>query len=168
MIKTCQGVAMGIYMATKRKSKSISNVIVHVPIQLFIEYMCADVKRETIPNVPGNLKDIISRLHKPLNTIAIHAFLTDSFNGIRDICSVLQNERFVKWAYGCVAHCLHNLCLYLTKTVKMTEPIKQCSYVLKTVKNTGHMRKNVRYVMQGAASQNLWLHSLLTHKMCGG
>lgn len=47
---------MGMDGATNRLSKSLSNIIVHVPVPLFIEYLNAYMKRETTPNVVNKLK----------------------------------------------------------------------------------------------------------------
>ena len=56
-------VVLGMDGATNVLCRSMSNVIAHCPSPWFVEYLKADLKKETSRNVFDKVKDVISRLH---------------------------------------------------------------------------------------------------------
>lgn len=67
------------------------DVIVHKHTQFFVEYVRADLKRENTTNVVDIMKDVIKRLEDLISIKYVFAFVSDSFNGMRDVSKVLMN-----------------------------------------------------------------------------
>lgn len=86
---------IGIYGAINRLSKSMSNVIGHLHVPLFIEYLRAEFKRKTMSNVV-EIQDVILRPEKHTDMTSVNAFVSDSCNCMRDILKTLQNYYMVK------------------------------------------------------------------------
>lgn len=82
MIKRSRGGDMGIDGAQNRLSKSQSNLIVDVPVPIFIEYLRRDIQRETTVNVVTKTEDVIARLTKLIGMQKTYAFASDSCNGM--------------------------------------------------------------------------------------
>lgn len=55
---------LGIDGATNRLSKSVSNVIIHLSLPFFIEYLTADMRRVPAENISTKVKDVITRLNR--------------------------------------------------------------------------------------------------------
>lgn len=72
------GGVLGIDGASNRQSKSISDVISHVPIPLFEEYLRANLHRETTPNVATKIIDVVSRLDELVECRYVYAFISYS------------------------------------------------------------------------------------------
>lgn len=141
IITKCNGGVLGVDGATNRLAKSVSNVIVHTPTPFFIEYLRADLKRETTVNVVAKLEDTIKRIDESTSIRTIFSFVSDSCNGMRDVRKRLLQKKLVKWEYGCASHCLHNLSCDIGQLDPFKELTKKAVYVSKSVKNTGMIRK---------------------------
>lgn len=94
-LRKAQGGTIGIDGATKLMSKSMSNVIVHTPLQFFIEYLKSDLYRETTVNVVDSLKDMMKRFDKRVGFKGSKIFISDSCHGMHDVRRVLLDERAV-------------------------------------------------------------------------
>lgn len=88
--------------ATNVLSHLMSNFVVHTPLSFFIEYLRADLKRETTSNVVSRLKNTMGRLDEKVGFKCTNSFISDSYNGMRDVCKVLVEEKIATWEYGCV------------------------------------------------------------------
>lgn len=75
--KESKGVVIGIDEATNRLPKSVCNVIMHVPFPLFIEYLPADLNRETTANAVGKVEDLIKRLDGLVRIKISATFISD-------------------------------------------------------------------------------------------
>lgn len=139
-IKRSGGGTLSTDGATDNLSKSKSNVILHTPRPLFIEYLRSDLKRETTPNVVAKLTDTIRRLDETVGVKCVSNFVSDSCNGMRDVRKKLQEKQLVRWAYGCAAHSLNNFTEDIAKLL-FKNVIKKCVFMVKTIKNTGMVRK---------------------------
>lgn len=84
-IRSSGGGMLSIDGANDNLAKSRSNVILHTPIPLFIEYMKSDLQRETTPNVVSKLEDNIKRLDEKIGIKCVTSFVSDSCNGMRDV-----------------------------------------------------------------------------------
>lgn len=80
----------------------------HTPIYLSIEYLEADLKKESAPNVCVKLNDVINCIDNLVGVNTCHEFISNSCNIMRDVHKRLVNENIFKWAYGCAAYCFHN------------------------------------------------------------
>lgn len=61
-IQRARGGVIEIDGATNRLSKSVSNVIINLPVHLPVEYLRAELKRETTVNVVAKITEDINRL----------------------------------------------------------------------------------------------------------
>ncbi|KAI0558418.1 Ribonuclease H-like protein [Gracilaria domingensis] len=141
VIRSRKGGVIGIDGATNKLSKSVSNVILHTPVPLFIEYLKSDLKTDRATNVVSKIKDVMKRLDDIIGFRAGFAFVSDSCNKMRDIRTKLQNEKVFKWCYGCGSHALHNLTEDAGKLSNNTKTVKEVVFVSKTIKYTGVIRR---------------------------
>lgn len=65
----------GIDRATNRLAKSVRNVIVHKPTPFFVEFLRADLKRETKTNVVDKIKNVIKLLDDVIDIKFVFAFV---------------------------------------------------------------------------------------------
>lgn len=77
-IKRRHGGVMGIYGVANRLLKSEVNVIVHVPVPLFVEYFWSDLQRETTTNIVDNMEDVIPHLIQLIGMNKIYSFVSHS------------------------------------------------------------------------------------------
>lgn len=92
-IKTEMGGTLGIDGATDNLAKSKSNVILHTPFPIFIEYIKGDLDRETTPNVVSKVEDSIRRLNEKVGSQCVNSFVSDSCNGMRDVRKKLIEKK---------------------------------------------------------------------------
>lgn len=85
MIKRSSERFMGVGGPKNGLSKSQSDLIVNVPVPVFIEYLRSYIQGETTVNVITNIEYIISRIAKCIGMKTIFAFVSDSCNGMRDV-----------------------------------------------------------------------------------
>lgn len=90
MIKRSRGGVMGIDGATNRLSKSQSNVIVHIPMPLFTEYLGSVLQRETTVNAVTKIEDVIACLTKLIKMQTIYDFVSGSCKRMKDVRKHLQ------------------------------------------------------------------------------
>lgn len=76
---------MGIDGATNVLSKTRSNVMIHTPLPIFMEYLRSDLQRETMENVVENLRDVMKRIDDRLKFKYSQAFIWDSCNWMKDV-----------------------------------------------------------------------------------
>lgn len=95
-IRSARGGVIGIDGATNVLSKSMSNVIIHTPTPLFIEYLKSDMHRETTANVAAKVKDVLQRIDEKLGFKCCDAFISDSCNGMRDLRKRLVEDKVVR------------------------------------------------------------------------
>lgn len=98
-VRSSGGVVLGIDVATKMISKSLSNIIVHKPTPSCVEYLKADLKTEKTSKVVSKLKDCISILDEQIGMSTIFALIADSGYFMRDVRKLLQEEHIIKYAY---------------------------------------------------------------------
>ncbi|KAI0557485.1 Ribonuclease H-like protein [Gracilaria domingensis] len=141
MIRNNKGGVLGIDGSTNRVSKSLCNVIVHVPVPLFIEYLRSDLNRETAENMVARLKNLLERLTVKLGQSPCFGFISDSCNAMRALRARLLELHTMKFTYSCSTHCLHNLSMDIGRLPILSATVKQAMFVSKTVKNVGLLRK---------------------------
>ena len=90
--------------ATNVLSQSMSNVVAHSPSPWFVEYLKADLKKETSRNLFVKVTDVIERLHKFVGKEVVTAFISDSCNCMRLLRELIVPEGSLDYAYGCGAH----------------------------------------------------------------
>lgn len=134
-IKHSGGGLMRIEGATNRISKSFRNVIVHIILPLFIEYLTGGLKYEKNTNIVAKIKNSISRLNKIVGMKAVFAFVSDSCNEMREVARILENYRTGKWAYGCAANVLNNLSIHVMKTTSLNDTVRE-SFTRQNVSRT--------------------------------
>lgn len=139
-IKRTGGGTLSIDGATDNLAKSKSNVILHTPRPLFIEYLRSDLKKETTPNVVAKLTESIRSLDQTVGMKCVSNFVSDSCNGMRDVRKKLQEKNLVRWSYGCAAHALNNFTEDIAKLL-FRNLIKKCVFAVKSIKNTSMVRK---------------------------
>lgn len=115
----------------------MNNVIIHLPLPLFLEYLNADLKRETKENVESKFIDVIDRLDKVVGMPSIYPFISDSCNVIRAVKQKLFELKKVKFFYGCSAHCLINLPMGKSTLSSISKMEKPALFVSKCIKNIG-------------------------------
>ena len=143
----CRSVTLGIDGATIALSKSMSNVILHTPLPFFLEYLRADLKRETAVNLLAKLEDVVKRLEDTLVQAGFSvgkwgssshlSFISDSCNAMRCLRSKLEDKGVCVFAFGCSAHSLNNLCQDICELPRFKTFIKQVVLLAKTFKTVG-------------------------------
>lgn len=154
VLRQSGGLTMGIDGATNVLSQSLSNVIMHSPLPYFIEFLRADLKRETTENLVAKIRDVLDRFRAFLrgagfvkddddefDLSAVLSFVSDSCNGMRALRTALQELALVLFAYGCMPHCLNNLCKDICALPRFKTFVKNCLFIAKAFKNVGMLRK---------------------------
>lgn len=138
-LKESQCATMGVDRATNALSKSISNVIFHTKLPLFIEYLRSDFRWETMENVVIKLKDTVNLIE----TLIGHnpdCFVTNRCNGRRDVRRKILEGGVLHCVYGCVRHCLNNFCEDLSNLF-WNDLMKKALFVSKTIRSKNLLRK---------------------------
>lgn len=71
---------LGIGGVMNLLSNSISYLIIHLLIPLFLEYLKNDLKLETAENVVNKVLDVIDRLDKAVELTSMFSIISDSCN----------------------------------------------------------------------------------------
>lgn len=132
---------LSINGATNMLSKSMSNVVVHIPLLFFyIEYLRSDLKRATTRNVFERLKNLLERIEREVAFKRSTSFESDRCNGMRDVRKMMMEENVVKWAYGCVTHFLNNYCEDRCREC-VSGAVQEALFVYKAVRGSNMVRK---------------------------
>lgn len=110
-----RGATLGINVETNTLSLSISNVMAHTSQLLFIKFLPTDLCCESAENVMAMVVDIVEQIKCTVG-IKCQSFVSDFCNLTQSMHAKLLVQNAVKWAYGCVAHALNNLCENIAKT----------------------------------------------------
>ncbi|KAF4145216.1 hypothetical protein GN958_ATG05570 [Phytophthora infestans] len=140
-LRESPAVTLGVDGATNVLSRSLSNVIAHDPRPWFVEYLRADLKKESEPEVTKKVEESITRMHTYLDRPVVFAFVSDSCNLMRAVRKSLQDHNSVAFAYGCGAHALNNFCEDIVKNPGVKAFVRNTVYLSKIVKNTGLLNK---------------------------
>lgn len=105
----------------------------------FIDYMRGVLSWETTDNVVAKLKDGLDRFEKAAG-FRCRSYISNSFNGMRDVRRSLISEKVDQWAYVCAAHCLNNLSEGIEK-LRFCDVIKEGIFISKTVRNNNLLLK---------------------------
>ena len=156
-VQQCGSLTLGIDGATNVLSQSRSNVIAHTPLPFFIEYLRADLQKESSENLSHKVADIIDRLRTFIVSGDVEvleedsmmsppslqlSFVSDSCKSMRSLRHYLVEEmnRCV-FAYGCCPHALNNLCMDIYALPQFKASLKQSLFVSKSFKSVGILRK---------------------------
>jgi len=135
------GVVLSMDGATNVLSRSMSNVIAHSPAPWFVEYLRADLKKETSRNTLDKVIDVLNRLHEFIGKDVVHAFISDSCNSMRLLRELIVSNKVLDYAYGCGAHALNNYCEEIVLITPVKNALKRALFVSKSVKNQGMLAK---------------------------
>lgn len=69
-----------------------------------------------------------------------NSFISDNYNGVRDVRKVLVEETVVTRAYECVTQCLNFFCEVVSKLC-FTSSVNQALCICKSMRGTGIVRK---------------------------
>jgi hypothetical protein len=127
--------------ATNVLSRSMSNIIAHDPRPWFVEYLLADLKKESETELAAKVVSVIARLHDAVGKHLVHGFMCDKCNVMKALRLNLVTNDHVDFAYGCGTHPLNNLCEDILELPTMKEAMKEALFVSKTIKNQGLLNK---------------------------
>lgn len=139
LIKASGGGNMSIDGATDNLWKSKSNVIIYASNLFFVEYLTVDLKLETTANVVEKFVDFLTLLDVSKGIKCVDSFISDSWNGMRDVRRNLWDLKIVIWVYGGAAHFFNNFCEDNGKLV-FKDIFREAIYVWKTTKNVSMVR----------------------------
>lgn len=134
-------VIIGMDGATNVLSRSMSNIIAHDPRPWFVEYLPADLKKESESELATKVVSSLDRLHSFVDKKVAVAFVSDSCNAMRALRRNLLDNNHFTWVYGCGAHPLNNFCQDLLKLPGLNECLKDAVFICKTIKNQGLLFK---------------------------
>jgi hypothetical protein len=133
---------VGVDGATNVLSRSMSNVIAHTPLPWFVEYLRADLKKESEIEVANKLVNAFARLNTFMGREGVvFGFLSDSCNLMRSVRRNLFENAHVVFEYGCGAHPLSNFCEDIVKLDSIKSILRQALYVSKCIKHQGLLNK---------------------------
>lgn len=84
-IKRTGGCAPSIDGATDNLDNSNSNVILHTPRPLFIEYPQSDLENKTMVSVVSNITESIRIIDQTVGMKCVSNFVSDYCNGMGDV-----------------------------------------------------------------------------------
>lgn len=87
---------LGIDGATNRLAKSISNVMILLPVPLFLEYLRVELKRETTVSAVSNITATINMLDEVVGIRLVLEFVSESCNSMRNVRRVIREKKKVK------------------------------------------------------------------------
>jgi hypothetical protein len=135
-------IIIGVDGATNVLSRSMSNVIAHDPRPWFVEYLRADLKKESEREVSAKLVSVFTRLRTFLSDQSVSfAFLSDSCNLMRSVRRNLFENNHVVFEYGCGARPLNNLCEDIVKLASIKPILRASVYVAKCIKHQKLLNK---------------------------
>jgi len=134
-------IILGLDAATDVHSKSKTNLMAHDPQPWFLEYLAADLKKETAEAVVDKVEAAIGQLDALLGKSLVTAVMTDSCNTMRAFRSKIVTKGVVSYAYGCAAHPLHNLCEDLTRLEPIRATFTGSVFVSKKIRRQGLCNK---------------------------
>jgi hypothetical protein len=148
-------IIIGMDGATNVLSRSMSNIIAHDPRPWFVEYLRADLKKESEQEeVSRKITDCISRLHNFIGKELVNGFISDSCNSMKSVRRNLVENDIVDFAYGCGAHPLNNFCEDLLKMDQLKLVQKQALLVSKSIKSQSLLNKLYSMVCSEILSKN--------------
>lgn len=138
-IRESKGATIGIDGATNVMARSICNVILHTPLPMFLEYLVADLRKDTASNVKAKVVDFLTRI-EPLVGFKCQSFISDSCNLMIAVRKMLVADKNVLWAYGCAAHALNNFCEDLARAC-FSIVLKEGLFLAKSIRGKHLLRK---------------------------
>lgn len=93
-IRESKGATIGIDGATNVMARSICNVILHTPLPMFLEYLVADLRKDTSSSVKAKVVDFLTRI-EPLVGFKCQSFISDSCNLIIAVRKMLVADKNV-------------------------------------------------------------------------
>lgn len=99
-------------------------------------------------NVAERVKDVISRFNRRTGINNIYEFVSNSYDGMRDVSNQLQNNRTIKWGCGHALRCLNILLVVVSKAFQITDVVNDFLCVAKTLKNTTMVRASFELLLE--------------------
>ena len=103
------------------------------PQPWFVEYLRADLKKESADELLVKIKALIDALHHSVVQQVVNGFISDSCNVMRCHQAKLVEENVVDLSYGCAAHPINNLVEDLLKVEPFKTFLKHAMFLSKAV-----------------------------------